>query len=713
MKLNGKAAAITLCAIFNIVVISGCSTLKDAKKTTTRAEQGPMFEAGTGRSDITLAILRPQGVELGPKEEKYLDFIQGALNSDFHKFSDIQLFDSKNIETVMEQQKLSLSGHYSDTQYISIGKFLQSKYILTGTLTRIDNAQFLLELSFTDVESAALIEPFQKIIKLKEIINSSASRSAITQILPRLGVRFTQEGLKELKTELSAEETEAQNALALSYEASRSGNLIDALIYSYTASDADKNSAAAQRQASETFKTMGGSGTAIKESIKRQAYWKNNLIAFEDFYRNHPPFEFVYTVINPEKGITDFDTKTTAFDFYVGLRHKSVSTMQSVLNDILKELKKTDYKKAKWGFDNWPEISAASTKSNQIHLDVFNNYVTFNITAAMLNEYDEVIASLDFQLYGQLILKSGNIIAAFSTQERHLTLTIPNDLLLETDNYYFQIMEINGYDPDTANANAYLRNSAVVKMPAKSRITIPADKQLTPELPEEREKRLAAAQKERDKQQVRDTKHEAQNADYLVKQREQAAKNKEKRQDKEARKIAKNEVWDSKELKGRRNIYLAGMYNPVHGKDWKEALGMEAGLGFGYKNFSIDGRLVYPINHIIDKYQGTGDLVFGLGGILGYSYVWNNFIASLEGGATWYRNNTSKSFAVTPTFEGKLDIVPWKPGIGFRFAYKLEMGWPKSNSGELYKSLFSEYNTYGNDSFRIIGNPSFGLVLWY
>jgi hypothetical protein len=367
--------------------------------------------------------------------------------------------------------------------------------------------------------------------------------------------------------------------------------------------------------------------------------------------------------------------------------------MQQVMNDILKELRKTEYKKNKWGFDNWPRISATSSRSNQIYLDVFNNYSTFNITASLINDDDEIIASLDFPLYGQLQLRQGNIITVFSTQERRMVLSVSNEQLLQTDNIFFRLTSIDGYDADTANMNAYLRNSAVLRMPSKSRITIQADQQLVPELPEDREKRLAAEQKTKERQAERN---------------ERIAQEREKQKERESKRKAEDEIWETKKLKGRRNIYFSAGYNPALKDDSANALAFDAGLGFGFKNFSIDGRLVYPL------YQttGTDDIILGFGGALGYSYAWNNFMASLEGGATWYRDSANGYDAVTvPTLEAKFDIVPWKPGIGLRLGYKLEFGFP--DKGELYTLIFDDASSVGTDSLRAIGTPSAGIVLWY
>jgi hypothetical protein len=184
----------------------------------------------------------------------------------------------------------------------------------------------------------------------------------------------------------------------------------------------------------------------------------------------------------------------------------------------------------------------------------------------------------------------------------------------------------------------------------------------------------------------------------------------DKKRERENRKSAKEEIWNAKKLKSRRNFYVSALYNPGFADDWENALAFDVGLGFGFKNFSVDGRLVYPLYQIMGT--GTGDLTFGLGfGVtLGYSFVWDSFMASMEGGATWYRNVIG-TFATVPTFEVKFDIAPWEPGIGLRLSYKLELGFPDGSG--LYDSLFTNVNSFGINSFRMIGTPAVGIVLWY
>jgi hypothetical protein len=363
------------------------------------------------------------------------------------------------------------------------------------------------------------------------------------------------------------------------------------------------------------------------------------------------------------KGTPDYDRGTVDFEFSVGLRDRNVKTMQKVLNDILRELRQTNYKKNQWGFNNWPGISAESTKSNQIKTGIFEKHSVFFVLSVLLNKDGESVAMRDFFLYGQLKLKRGNNIGAASTQERQMIITVKSELI--TDDMQIRVISINGIDADKSNVNAYVKNYIVEKLPAKSITTIAKKDILLPEFPEEKEKRLAAEAKAR------------------VKQAE----------------------WDEKPLQKRTNLSASALYNPLLKEDWRSALTFEGGLGFGYKNFSIDGRFVTPMYSL-----ETGGSVYGLGLTSGDSFVWEYFLLSLEGGFTYYRDNNTDNTAVLPLIEGKFDMVPGSAGFAFRIGYKMEFGSPGAN--EFCKSYFKENNSFGG-AVRVIGNPSVGIVLWF
>jgi len=684
MKSKSK---ITLVLTTAILILGSCSTLFD-NKSSSKSENLPMYEEGGGRDDMTMAIFRLDGKGLSSDDEKYLGTITSALYNDFAKFSAIILYDKMNEDAIKEQQRLSQSGDYSDKNFISTGNLENSQYMLKGTLTKTGTT-YTLSISVTVVETGISLAVFQKEnIKLREIINSTVSRAAVASLLPQLKVKLTDAGKEALRKGYSAEEAEkleARNALTLSYEAATKGNMMSALILSYEATDADKSLLAAKNQADKTFKMMGGTGTAIKEDIKQQSFWKEQLIGFEKFYKDHPPFELYYTMVPLQKGDIDYDTGMVNWEFTVGMRHKKVRTMEKVLNAVLGQLSKTNSRKNHWGFDNWPAISAESTKANQIISNLFKDYSTYNITASLYNNEDEPIGTVTFVMYGQLVLVSNNRIKAVSTQERKMIITAHGNL--STDDMHIRIDSINGVNADLSNANNYIRNTGIGKMPLKSLTTIPAKEILVPLLPEEIEKRNKEAAKKTEKR------------------NREEVKEVEKRNKDESKKQEKEDYWSSRQLEKRLNANILALYN-TQVDDLDKAFSFEGGVGFGHRNFSLDLRVVLPIHPIIDKYKGNGgDIICGLGFAAGYSFVWKYVILGFEGGLTYYFEGNDKSFI--PTLEAKIDLIPAQKGFAFRFGYKFEFGDPGANN--FNKWYFSPERSLGTG---IVGSPMVGIVIY-
>jgi len=624
------------------------------------ADNIPMYEEETGRADITMAILRPRNINLSADDEKYLDTIQDSLNSTFSRFSAIQLFDKKNLEVILEKLRLPLSGNYSESDYIKIGESSNSNYIFTGDLTKTETELFILNLSIIEGKTGKIYETFNKTVALEDITNSNVCRAAAAQLLPKLGVILTAAGVAELNPDQNAEETE--NVPKLAYDPSPSGSIIEALIYSYfTSPNVDKNLLTAEGQTENSFKTIGETGTIIIQDIERRLYWQKNLLEFERFFRNHPPFELVYTMIPVQKGLLDYVNNTVDLEFNVGLRHESVDIMQKVLRDILNELKKTDYIKNNWGFDKWPAISAESTNIIPKKIDFLNGYQTYNIHAALYNNKDEIIGEIDFPLYGQLMLTSPNTIGAFSTQERRMVFTVGIDSV--TEDMKIRIISINDVHATKSNTDMYIKNSIVEIMPSKSRTSISKKNRLLPELPEEKEIRLAIQDKKRRRQ----------------------------------------ILWDANPLQTRIGFDFATTLNPVF-SNASYAFELEAGLGFGYKNFSIDGRFFMPMGPLVDNSNGVGvNMMFGFNFAAGYSFVWTYMLLGFEGGISYYWDKDNS--AVMPTLEIKYDYIPNKKGFAFRLGYRFEFGSPD----EWY---FKEDNSFGGDSVRMVGKFSFGIVIW-
>jgi hypothetical protein len=96
----------------------------------------PLHWIGDGGKGIRLAVLEPTSSGLSAQELWMLSLIQSSITGDFNKYSDMTLIDRQNLEKILAEQSQSLSGNYSDNDYIRIGQLTNSRYILAGSISK-------------------------------------------------------------------------------------------------------------------------------------------------------------------------------------------------------------------------------------------------------------------------------------------------------------------------------------------------------------------------------------------------------------------------------------------------------------------------------------------------------------------------------------------------------------------------------------------------
>jgi len=118
------------------------------------AQQGSPFFTGTGGSGMTLAVLEPTGNGLSEDELRWMpSLVQGSITGDFNLYSAITVIDRQNLETILEQQGLSMYGYFSDEDFIRIGHIVNAHYVLTGAMITRTATVYMLEFAVTNVQT--------------------------------------------------------------------------------------------------------------------------------------------------------------------------------------------------------------------------------------------------------------------------------------------------------------------------------------------------------------------------------------------------------------------------------------------------------------------------------------------------------------------------------------------------------------------------------
>jgi TolB-like protein len=165
--------------------------------------QNNFFYEGSGGSGMRVAVLQPSGSNIPEQEQWLLRLVQSTITGDFNKYTAMTVIDRQNLDTILGEQKSSLSGNYSEKDYISIGKLTNARYILAGTLTKTGGG-FMLELSVSDTETGVRKASFSpKNCTLDELQSTSIIKQAEEELLGQMGITLTAAGKQELRDSVS------------------------------------------------------------------------------------------------------------------------------------------------------------------------------------------------------------------------------------------------------------------------------------------------------------------------------------------------------------------------------------------------------------------------------------------------------------------------------------------------------------------------------
>ena len=99
------------------------------------------------------------GIKKCPNEVSESGVTKGlsdSLRTSFFKTGKFIILDRSKMEDIFKEQKLQLSGCTSNECAVEIGKILNVRYIVSGSVVKI-GSEFVLNLRFTDVESSEVV----------------------------------------------------------------------------------------------------------------------------------------------------------------------------------------------------------------------------------------------------------------------------------------------------------------------------------------------------------------------------------------------------------------------------------------------------------------------------------------------------------------------------------------------------------------------------
>jgi hypothetical protein len=465
-----------------VALLMGCNSSPDI--TNSQKIKGPYFK-GDGGKNVRVAILEPDGKGLKVDELWLSPMVQGVFTSDFKKYSAMTVLDRQNMDKILDEQRLSLSGDFSDDDYIRIGNLTNAQYILVGSITKTSNNIFLLEFSITNTETGILAASYPPTMCTKNSLeDTTAIKKASEDLFAQMGVQLTDSG-KQALYESNISSMDAEIALSKGIAAQRNNTFVEALSYYYEAVSFDSSLAEAKGRLSVLSSNInsGNIGQSVRNEIERKKTWTNILNECESFYRGHIPFEIIYDPKLTQERI-DYQNESVSLSFSIKVAPSS--TGFKILNDVFNGLNKTK-KKEEWGFNQWPfnldrgngisdyhdpdpESSSPFYHLGDYRVYTFHRLIT--MTISLFNDQDIRIATHR----GTLGAEIGTLGVAANDNTRDLykdwiirinpkksvyTFNFDNVKANDiTDNLTIRIENINGIDAETAGKNGYIKISS-------------------------------------------------------------------------------------------------------------------------------------------------------------------------------------------------------------------------------------------------------------
>ena len=475
---NRMPHIITIVSVVMFIVLGLASaTTEPATKGDGQAAQtgdnnteGPFF-TGDGGKGMRLAVLEPSVNGLTDDEKKWMpSTIQGSITGDFNRFSAMTIIDRQNFEKILAEQTLSMSGDFSDEDYVRIGHLINARYILVGSVTKTATA-YMLELSVTDLESGERKASYPPTpVSPLNLENLTAVKAATASLLQQLGVKLTDSGQQELGKAPDTQAVRAEIALARGITAQRQGTEVAALSYFFQAETLNPTLLEATNRSSVLNANISSGN--IGENVRNDIVWRRNWVtrlteaeqSFDQFNKTESMLFTLFYSDEIKQGAVNYqnETVTLSVDTYLRPSHTWGRTvgvsMQRTLRAVYDGLQATK-RAGEWSLQNWPRQGVTNLNSFTRR----NN--SFTIAAELLNDKNQVIGRQSFRADGWWEYTYNNQtpvgVRVSDDVGSTVNFTVKADDI--TDQLTIRIASVNGVDAETAARNGVLQIRAIPK----------------------------------------------------------------------------------------------------------------------------------------------------------------------------------------------------------------------------------------------------------
>jgi formylglycine-generating enzyme required for sulfatase activity len=310
------------------------------------------------------------------------------LNNNLKKYSAMTLIDRQSLNQVLTEQGLSLNGNYSDKDQVSIGQLTNTQYILTGSIRKIQQDQYSVDLHITEVASGEIRASFMKNGTVAEVQGGALINEATAELLAQMGVRLTGAGKQGLASGRAAA-VKAETGLAKGITAQVSGASVQALLnYAQSVTFDPSQIEALGRLTVLSTEISGGTiSQQILTDIEARRSWLGAFKETAAFFNDHPPFEITFDPNLIQEGTIDYVHERANLAMRIALDASEAGF--EALNALISGLEGTG-KRKEWGFSGWPLLDINPKTPEAV---VFGGKRTFRfkIEVALVNEKGKTI----------------------------------------------------------------------------------------------------------------------------------------------------------------------------------------------------------------------------------------------------------------------------------------------------------------------------------
>jgi curli biogenesis system outer membrane secretion channel CsgG len=410
---------------------------------------------------MSLAILVPEGKGLATGQDYLPTMVQGEMVANFTKYSQFQVLDRQNLEKILKENE---SGIYAEgSNMAEFGKILPTDYYLSGNINKTDSG-YAMQIQVADKTSGVTKASYSGTCSIAEFDNFIGIRRASAELLAQLGVKLTDQAKAELAQASSAQQVNAQTALAQGITAQWKGTEVTAASYYYQAAVYDPSLLEAVNRQSITSASIssGNIGDDVRNDIKWRKDWIARLTEIEEFFDNYfktsAPAFGVFYLTKLDRGDVNYRTETIPLSFQVNFRAFEewfnlipLKTLQDV-HEGLNATKRT----RDWGLSSWPGQPITGLNPFQ------SRRRDFALVFELVNSSGKVISSQRLNLSGSWNFSLGNTYTVNYAEHNFQTVTFnavnANDI---TDNLTIRVASVNGAAPETVTKGGGLQIAAL------------------------------------------------------------------------------------------------------------------------------------------------------------------------------------------------------------------------------------------------------------